>query len=100
MHEAYKNERRFLCLFKMAQGALLEKRWAFSLLVLKGEMEKLNKIKKGETKRRQHQQEKQMCCYCSALTKIQAVVLCATRYTLYHAAQRKGLDRDKGQRGE
>lgn len=23
----------------------------------------------------------------------------ATRYTLYHAAQRKGLDRDKGQKG-
>lgn len=40
-------------MFKMAQGALLQKRWAFSLLVLKGEMEELNKIKKGETKRRQ-----------------------------------------------
>jgi hypothetical protein len=30
----------------MAKGALLYQRWVFSLLVLKGEMEKLNKIKK------------------------------------------------------
>jgi hypothetical protein len=29
----------------MAQGALLLQRWVFSLLLLKGEMEKLNKIK-------------------------------------------------------
>jgi hypothetical protein len=48
-----KNEGRFLYEFKMAKGALLLQRWVFSLLLLKGEMEKLNKIKKRETKRRQ-----------------------------------------------
>jgi hypothetical protein len=41
----------------MAQGALLQKRWAFSLLVLKGEMEKLNKIKKKERRREGKQQQ-------------------------------------------
>lgn len=40
-----------------------------------------------------------MCCYCSVVTQIQAAVVYATRYTLYHAAQRKGLDRDKGHGG-
>jgi hypothetical protein len=62
-------------------------------------MEKLNKIKKERRRTGKQQQEKQACRYCSALTQIQAMVVCATRYTSYQATQRKGLDSDKGQRG-